>query len=354
MPNLVTYRLAQWEHLIPLPGPGTYRFLANGDSWFSIGALPPFDTTNLLKEMTFETDTVAVDFSEPGAKAGQMWGVDPTSTWVYDPAFTGMLNGGSLAYKWDGILLSAGGNDLIAAALTPLVDSAGNTVPPESRILLTSSEWKSQSDASRYVSDTGWAKFETHLTAVFGDLIAMRDSPTSKSQGAPVFVHSYCYVQPRNVGVGVETGGKWTGGPWLYNAVKLYSIPEDQWLSLAEYLIDELFAILRNIASQHQNMLVLDFRTELPPAQPGSTGVDGDWENEIHPTSDGYSKLGALYSQAVQAAISTESRLAANMRISDVLSKPVPNVERTPSIPPAPPTANPTSASTARRMARRH
>jgi len=321
MSKLVIYRLAQWQHLNPLPGPGTYRFLTNGDSWFSIGALPPFETTNILKEMAFETDTCAVDFSQPGADAGQMWGVDPTSTWVYNPAFTGMLNGGSLAYKWDAILLSAGGNDLIAAAQTPLIDAAGKPVPANLRILLAPSEWTDQGDVSRYVSDSGWQTFKEHLEAVFGDLIRMRDDPNSKSQGIPVFLHSYCYIQPRNVGVGLDVDGKWTGGPWLYEAVNLYSIPKEQWLALAEHLIDRLFALLNDIASQHSNMHVIDFRTLLLPAQPDSPGVNGDWQNEIHPTSDGYDKLGAKYSQAVQAVTLSGAPLHVEASIDNVLEK---------------------------------
>ena len=95
MSQLVIYRPEKWSRLSPLPGPGTYRFLAQGDSWFSIGSLPPTNTTNLLKAMTFDTDACVVDFSQPGSEAGQMWGVVPTSQWVFNPLFAGMLNGGS-------------------------------------------------------------------------------------------------------------------------------------------------------------------------------------------------------------------------------------------------------------------
>ena len=37
-----------------------WRFLAEGDSWFSIGALNPFDSANLLQEMAFSQRCVAV------------------------------------------------------------------------------------------------------------------------------------------------------------------------------------------------------------------------------------------------------------------------------------------------------
>jgi hypothetical protein len=40
---------------------------------------------------------------------------------------------------------------------------------------------------------------------------------------------------------------------------------------------------------------VIDTRGTLVRAQPGTTGEDGDWADEIHPSRQGYAKLGAKF-----------------------------------------------------------
>lgn len=43
------------------------RFLAQGDSWFSIGAIPPWLTSNLFDKLTLSKSAVAVNCARPGA-----------------------------------------------------------------------------------------------------------------------------------------------------------------------------------------------------------------------------------------------------------------------------------------------
>jgi hypothetical protein len=298
------YSPDQWQGLSPEPAPSTYRFLAQGDSWFSIGSLPPNLTTNLLDRMTFKFDACAVNFAQPGAQVDQMVRVEPSGKRVYNPRFAGMLNG-QIASRWDAILMSAGGNDLICAVMTPPVDEHGIAVAKDKRLLLLPSEWGPQKDVSRYVSETGWITFEKYLTAVFADLIAMRDHPKSKSQGRPLFVHSYCYIQPRDAGVRLLPVGPWIGGPWLYKAINLYKIPNDeaQWLALTEHLMNRLLDLFRKIAGAHKNVHVVNFIDTLKPADVDAKGKSGDWINEIHPTKSSYRKLSPIYSAAVQKEV---------------------------------------------------
>lgn len=303
MQPLKLYSPQQWKRLIPLPGPGTYRFLAQGDSWFSIGTVPPTGTTNLLMNMAFEFPACAVNFAQPGAEAAQM--VAPTTSWVFNPLFQAMLAGGSLAYAWDAILMSAGGNDLIAAVTTPPIDASGAPVTRDKRLLLLPAEWGPQSDVSRFCSDEGWQTFATHLAAVFSEIVAMRDDPKSQSQGKPLFLHSYAYPQPRDAGAGPLGNDKWAAGPWLYKAVGIYDIPNDsqQWLALARHLIDKLFGLLTQIAATHSNVHIVDFRGVLPPADPKAQGPSGDWANEIHPTTPGYQMLAPDYCAVVSTVV---------------------------------------------------
>ncbi|GAB7544858.1 hypothetical protein CS8_045330 [Cupriavidus sp. 8B] len=89
---------------------------------------------------------------------------------------------------------------------------------------------------------------------------------------------------PRDSGAGPGQG------PWLFPALRAYGIPEDHWIPLAHNFIDRLAddVILQ---AGIPNFHVTDTRGTLEPAGTDDDGATADWENEIHPTADGYDKL---------------------------------------------------------------
>ena len=101
-----------------------YRFLAEGDSWFSIGALNPAKNSNLLFEMAFEQSACAVNCAAPGDTLRRMSQISTDRNFVE-------LLCGRRARIWDGLLLSCGGNDLIDA-----LQARGTQIPPDRRLLL--------------------------------------------------------------------------------------------------------------------------------------------------------------------------------------------------------------------------
>ncbi|HWP11367.1 MAG TPA: hypothetical protein VNN06_06075, partial [Ramlibacter sp.] len=125
----------------------TNRCLAQGDSWFSIGAFPPPLTTNLLFGLKLAASTCIVNCAVPGKVLRHM--TDTTTS----ARFLQILNGVH-SMRFDGILLSGGGNDLI--------DALQSTDPdPAKRMLRTQTEWgPPAAGGARYVSDAGWAVFE--------------------------------------------------------------------------------------------------------------------------------------------------------------------------------------------------
>jgi hypothetical protein len=270
-------------------GSYTYKFLAQGDSWFSIGAFPPNATTNLLLELKLQATAFAVNCAHPGFELRRMINA------VRDPNFTQLLVGNQ-SWKWDGILLSAGGNDLINAI--QIMPRYGNNHPQEGdliaqdkRILLRPDEWKPGTTADRYISDQGWMTFSAYLIALFRELQDLRDSSHSLSQNVPVFVHCYDYLLARDAPAGLGRG------PWLYPAVKAYGIPPVEWKSLGEALIQRFKALLLSVTMP--NFHIIDTTGTLTPAAEGAPGRNGDWQNEIHPTATGYKKLSAKYSATV-------------------------------------------------------
>ncbi len=253
------------------------QFLAQGDSWFSFGAIPPWNTSNLLFEMgTTNVAACAVNFASPGAKLSLM------ANTTNDPQFMAFLNG-HMQSRWSGLLLSGGGNDLIAAVQQPPTNT------PDLRLLATSDEWTKSLGAEGYLSNAGWQTFCVHLTAVFNNLLAARDS--GKNQGIPIVMHSYDIVVPHNVGAGFGFG------PWLFPAMLAFNIPEADWPAVAATLLDRLQTLLDHLAANTPDGSVHIVHTQgtLTQAQTTDTGPTSDWENEIHPTRQGYQKLGAAW-----------------------------------------------------------
>ena len=286
--NLVTISPAQ---LIGNDHTGGYdigrfskRFLAQGDSWFSIGHMPPWSTTNLLQQMVLSHSAVAVDCARPGQDLAHML---DTST---QQQFLSLMNS-RVAWKWDAILISGGGNDLIDAL------NADPGAHPEARLLLRADEWSAaMGGVNRYISEPGWLTFSNHMEGVLLRLLFQRDK--NLNRGVPLFLHTYDYLTPRNAPAGP------TLGPWLYKALHdTYQIPEADWMALSDNFIDRHAEMWMALRSRHalRNVRIVDTRNLTARAVPKTVGPSNDWENEIHPTPYGYSQLAGGWRTALDA-----------------------------------------------------
>jgi hypothetical protein len=294
MPKLDVFSPAQLFSSEPpdLSSPA-YRFLAEGDSWFSIGALNPLKNSNLLFEMVFERSGAAINCASPGDTLKRMAQMNT------DPNFIDLLCG-RRARHWEALLMSCGGNDLIEAVQSPPLDAAGQPTPPELRLLLTQDEWgPAEMGAPRYLSDAGWQTFTGYLEANFDHLIALREQ--GPSQGQPVFVHGYAFPTPRPAGAGLGFG------PWLLPALQRYAVPEADRPLVARELLARLGALLARMAADAQRFPNLHFfestAIAIDAALPDAAGVSGDWVNEIHLTRAGYRKIAVPWAAAIEAQL---------------------------------------------------
>jgi hypothetical protein len=274
------------------------RLLAEGDSWFTLGTLNPLKNANLLLALRFSHSHIAVSCATPGATLSRM--VD----WRRDPVFMGLLSGRP-ARNWDGLLLSAGGNDLIDALKTPATRN-GQAVPLDKRLLRTQAEWGPVGDgATRYASQAGWATFADYLRTNFDELIALRDRGRRPvNAGIPIFMHGYAVPMPRDAGAVV---GPLKLGPWMLPGLLMYAVPPHDWLAVATYFIGRLRALLSGIAAdraRYPNVHFFD-STQVPlvQAQAGSTGESGDWINEIHLTKDGCRKVADAWAPTIEMVL---------------------------------------------------
>lgn len=157
------------------------------------------------------------------------------------------------------------------------------------RLLATQAEWTNAPGGLRYLSNPGWMTFSDHLTAIVQELLSTRDSGSCK--GIPVVMHTYDLAVPRNVGAGMGFG------PWLYQAMLTYGIPQKDWSAVASALLGRLQTLLNHIAATTPDgsLHIVSSQGTLVPAATSAVGPTQDWQNEIHPTPHGYRKLSALW-----------------------------------------------------------
>jgi hypothetical protein len=262
------------------------KLLAQGDSWFSVGALPPTRTTRVLAELRLLRSTVIVNCAKPGAVLHHM---TKTTT---EQAFLRLLSG-TIAMKWDAILLSGGGNDLIDAC------SAGPDNPPQQRILRTPAErGPSPASGADYVSEPGWQTFRSHIRLVFNQFVDARDRGINRT--TPIVWHNYARVMPTSVGAGLGFG------PWLLPSLERFQVPKADRLKLSDELIARLGALVRELVAERFardpqcRIHIADSQSAgLVLADADATGSSGDWINEIHPTREGYRKAASAWEKVL-------------------------------------------------------
>ncbi|HYP84292.1 hypothetical protein [Variovorax sp.] len=247
------------------------RFLAQGDSWFSIGSFPFFATTNLFEHMGTSRRGLVVNCARPGATLAHMTDLVKASDFQ-------RLLCGSTEFAWDGLLLSGLGNDVIDALSSQSPD-------PKLRLLNPAAEWGPEGSPLRYVSEPGWQTFEQHARDVYANLLAMR-ARSRFNRNVPIITHTYDLATPRNAGAAPAIG------PWLYKALgKTYGVPEHDWIGLATEFLRRVADLILDIQSTTPHMHVVSTQQTLTAALTTDAGPTPHWANEIHPSPAGYELL---------------------------------------------------------------
>jgi hypothetical protein len=225
--------------------------LTEGDSWFSY----PLNA-NIADYIEMMSDFSLLRLEHNGDEAREILG-----------AGSGQLKKIKYYlknYPVDAVLMSAGGNDLVAGELTRVLNKKVAGATWQSTIKLAA------------------------LTTVLDDIVAaysrLLDARDALRPKCVVVAHSYCYFQP--------TGRKATGpfglgkaGPWMRPVLTTKGIdPDTEGRDLARYLVDELHARLMALSAARPRFQVVDMRSALP--------VDNvHWADEIHPSGTGFRRL---------------------------------------------------------------
>lgn len=270
------------------------RVLAEGDSWFTLGTANLLRSSNLLFHLGSARSMAIVSCATPGDTLQRMAHTGA------DPLYQRLLCTPGQARYWDALLFSGGGNDLVDAVQHTAVHADGSPAALAERLLLTPAEaaqvHPGEAAARRYVSEPGWALLAEHLMLSLAALVQRRDS--GPSAGRPLVLHTY------SVPVARPSGNLNTPLGWLYQAYVQYGIPASDHAGLTEELFGRLRQLWLRKATRFHNVHVFD--TAAVPLQPASAdahGPSGDWENEIHPTTAGYEKIGQAMSPWLDALL---------------------------------------------------
>jgi hypothetical protein len=255
-----------------------YRFLVEGDSWMDRSAM---FHTSLLQKLAPEMEAAEQPslfiniamFGDTMRRMGQGNNID----------FFQWINTRFNGWKFDAVLLSAGGNDFIDAALDPdagqgiLVDVASAGIPTSGAACLNT-------DAVAKLS-TQW--LEPSFAGLYNII------QTSHLKDVPIFLNSYDTPTARHAPA--FSGGK----AWLWEAYKKNHIPDFLWPELTDAIFKAVVHQVNQWAINRNNVHVVPTTGTLVPAHPDATGSSGDWLNEIHPNAQGWNKLAKVWCGSV-------------------------------------------------------
>lgn len=215
--------------------------LAEGDSWFSLGGF----TTNLLMALD-DDDTLIVSCASPGDTLRNMsrLGNEPFRM-MLSPRF---------GVQWDGVLLSAGGNDLLGDV---------------GRVILGANLDLNLLDMALAEIDNGYRRIV---------------SAVREHHACPIHAHTYDYPVP-------DPGGWLRLGPWVGNRLRAAGVPQHRHQGIVVHIIDALAEHLH----RNPDLTVHETRGTLTPGRWRCFGWQKHWRNEIHPNAAGYRLLAAKW-----------------------------------------------------------
>jgi lysophospholipase L1-like esterase len=263
-----------------------WHFLAEGDSWFTLAAIP---SSNLLLELRVGRWAQVLNLAYPGDTLKQ---IDSLRT---NRDLLRHLAKRNFASKWDALLVSAGGNDVIDAAPSLIGHAPAAGADPAL--------------GESYIDLAELDRLLDRIRDGIASIVALRDSTDSLSRNCPLFLHTYDYATPRDAPARF-IGTVRIRGPWLFKAFAGSGLAIALQQRIADVLTDRLAQALLDLDGGNATsgkalpaVHVVDTRNTLAMANPAEVGNSNDWLNEIHPNLGGYRKIAARLSAKINEVL---------------------------------------------------
>ncbi len=261
--------LSEYQALIMPP---QRRILAVGDSWFSLFLNKPAFAlgSNLLWHVDTPQAAVIFNLALTGNRLADMIAQPQLRTYkeILEERF---------GYAYDCILLSGGGNDVLARMGEVLV-------PPQ----------LPGYGLSDCVDEIALDGLLGELQSALLQWVALRDASRANAN-TPIIIHTYDYITPRNLPYEFFVI---TAGPWAYKSLHAAGIldPAVQ-KQITDYLLERWALRLADLqAAGADGIAIPNFHIAptlgtLAPASHTWLHPRDDWHDEIHPTPQGFEKL---------------------------------------------------------------
>lgn len=232
--------------------------IAEGDSWFKyvIGKAVIFQLEKLLK-------TNIQNLANPGDEVREM--LSP----VHLQRLAKLLKRGpSRGWKYDCMLFSGGGNDLVG----------------KDRFHKWLHNYKKGMTAKQLLNQKTLNAALAILEASYTELIELRNVNSPKTH---LFFHGYDFAIP--------DGRKacWLG-PWMQPGLAHRKIPKSIRKEVVKLFLERFEQMLNKLAKKHKGVTVI---------QTQGTLLNKDWANELHPTDAGFRKIAKVFQATIESAL---------------------------------------------------
>ncbi|MCW5596612.1 MAG: hypothetical protein KIT42_12135 [Rhodocyclaceae bacterium] len=241
------------------------KILIEGDSWFSIP-----DVANIPIQLDSELDLSILCLANPGDTLEEL---TEGSQFI---KLASLIKDNRFGQKWDALILSAGGNDVIG---------------PKMRRLLKKPARPDSTNPAEYINQKVLDKVFRKMKERLNTLRKLRDK-SKINKNTPILIHTYCYLTPRNMAHKIFVWN--VAGPWVLPQLESMHIFDcGLQRSIVAALLDRFFDLLHGIEVEaDSNFHVVDTRTALPPIECSERDTSFyHWGDEIHPSSKGFSQI---------------------------------------------------------------
>jgi len=277
-------RVEQWRAQCLSKGRNAVIF-AEGDSWFDYPFIEdrfPFPSpSNYDLLANLAQDFVITSTARHGDQISQMVGDDEM-----DFNKTTAKRVKSLRGRFSAVLLSGGGNDIVG-------DNGSHFVE-----ILRKGRYPSPRDYIRFEDSGGSPGFTTRLKNIMDGYRKFLHFVAQSIGDIPVITHTYDYPYPN--GRAYKIGGVIDAcGPWFKNRFDEQETPTDVRKGIITELINEFAQELFTLAEQVPNLHVVDLR--------GKVQDENLWQNEMHPTSEGFKILATELRKAISEILNSQT-----------------------------------------------
>ena len=231
------------------------QILAEGDSWFDYPV--PLFGGGIINRLEDLVGVPILNLAKAGDEVRNMLGVEERKVLINQ-----LSKGSPAGGKWDVLLFSGGGNDIVGDPMALWVREFDSSVAPRKLI--------------------NQPRFQVALDLVkagYEDLIELRDSLSPETH---LVFHSYDFAIPDGRGVCFM-------GPWLKPTFDIRNFKTRPPASaVVKEMLQQFAKMLKKLKKDNENISIINTQGTL-------RARTSSWHNELHPSRSGFNKFAKMF-----------------------------------------------------------